>query len=293
LPDHVLLYHFHLGHSKEAALQLDLSSGGSFTHNSISEGKAILEKILENAPYTGIYDEFPRETIESGPDQQKEAYAAEYKIPSNPSYDLVAIEPPIQGTHHTPRDDEPHPFTYPFEFEDDHFFDAELGNTLEPPISTSSHALNSYMRHQGKFKDEISNEPMEEEPIHIEAISILSLSMPAFNVPSKSVLDPRGELMSISLTTMTYPSSMEGLNCHKNERAPPETEGIIDEHGSYFLTIPSNPCSYEKSPKSICNSAITCQIYNPFLIFVHKNFKRVVVDTFVYHKFYKFHGVLA
>jgi hypothetical protein len=29
------------------------------------------------------------------------------------------------------------------------------------------------------------------------------------------------------------------------------------------------------------------------LIFVHKNFKRVVVDTFVYHKFYKFHGVLA
>ena len=42
LPDDVLLYHFHLGLSKEAALQLDLSLGGSFTHNYISEGKAIL-----------------------------------------------------------------------------------------------------------------------------------------------------------------------------------------------------------------------------------------------------------
>jgi hypothetical protein len=95
LPDNVLFYHFHLGLSKEAAIQLDLSSGGSFTHNSISEGKAILEKILENTPYTDIYDEFPEETIESGPDQQEEAYAAESKIPSNPSYDPVAKEPPI------------------------------------------------------------------------------------------------------------------------------------------------------------------------------------------------------
>jgi hypothetical protein len=101
LPDHVLFYHFHLGLSKEAAIQLDLSLGGSFTHNSISEGKAILEKILENTPYTDIYDEFPEETIESSPDQQEEAYAAKSKIPSNPSYDPVAKEPPIQGTYHT------------------------------------------------------------------------------------------------------------------------------------------------------------------------------------------------
>ena len=147
MPDHVLLYHLHLGLSKEAALQLDLSSGGSFTHNSISEGKSILEKILENTPYTGIYDKFLEETIESGPDQQKEAYAAEPKICSNPSYDLVAKEPPIQGTHHTSRDDESHPFTCPFEFKDDLFLDADLGNTLEPPNSASSYASNSYMRH--------------------------------------------------------------------------------------------------------------------------------------------------
>ena len=67
LPDHVLLHHFHLGLSKEAALHLDISSGGSFTHNTIGEGKVILEKILENIPYTGIYDEFPK-VVELGPD---------------------------------------------------------------------------------------------------------------------------------------------------------------------------------------------------------------------------------
>jgi len=39
LPDHVLLHHFHLGLSKEAALHLDISLGGSFSHKTISEGK--------------------------------------------------------------------------------------------------------------------------------------------------------------------------------------------------------------------------------------------------------------
>ena len=161
LPDHVLLYHFHLGLSKEAALQLDLSLGGSFTHNFISEGKAILEKILENTPYTGIYDEFPEEEIKSSLGQQKEAHTTESEFSSYPYYDSVAKEPPIQGTYHTSRDDEPHPFTCLFEFKDDLFLDADLGNTLEPPNSTSSHASNSYMRYKGKFKDEISSEPIE------------------------------------------------------------------------------------------------------------------------------------
>jgi hypothetical protein len=85
LPDHVLLHHFHLGLSKEAALHLDISSGGSFAHKTISEKKAILEKILQNIPYTGIYDEFPEETVESSPDQKEEAHATESKIPSSPS----------------------------------------------------------------------------------------------------------------------------------------------------------------------------------------------------------------
>jgi hypothetical protein len=65
LPDHILLNHFYHGLSKEAALHLDISSGGTFTHTSFSEGEAILEKILENTPYTGIFDEFPKEEKKS------------------------------------------------------------------------------------------------------------------------------------------------------------------------------------------------------------------------------------
>jgi hypothetical protein len=56
LPDHILHYHFYCGLSKEAVLHLDIASGGSFSHKLISEGKAILEKILENTPYTSIFD---------------------------------------------------------------------------------------------------------------------------------------------------------------------------------------------------------------------------------------------
>jgi hypothetical protein len=92
LPDHVLLSHFYHGLSKEAAFHLDLSSGGSFTHMSFSEGEAILQKILENTPYMGIYDEFPKEEKEneSSPEPKEEEYATESKIFSNPSNNLVA-----------------------------------------------------------------------------------------------------------------------------------------------------------------------------------------------------------
>ena len=121
LPDHVLLCHFHLGLSKQDALQLDLSLGGSFVHKSVTEGKAILEKILENTPCTGIYGEFPVEAMESSLDQQEEEPATKIEIPSNPFYNLVTAVSPKEGTCHASRDDESHPFACPFEFEDDFF----------------------------------------------------------------------------------------------------------------------------------------------------------------------------
>jgi hypothetical protein len=64
LPKKVLLEHFYLRLTKKAALHLDTTLGGSFLHETINEGKAILEKILENTPYTGIFDEFPKEEKE-------------------------------------------------------------------------------------------------------------------------------------------------------------------------------------------------------------------------------------
>ena len=132
MPDHIILNHFHLGLSKEAADYLDISSGGSFKQITISEGKAILKKIHENTPYTDIYDESPKEIMESSPDQEKEVLATVSKIPLNPSHEPVADEPLIKGMHQTQEDDEPHPSSFPFEFEEDLFED--FGNASNFPV---------------------------------------------------------------------------------------------------------------------------------------------------------------
>ena len=47
-----MLQHFWLGLSKESALQLDISVGGSFTHKTTTEGEALLDRILENTSFT-------------------------------------------------------------------------------------------------------------------------------------------------------------------------------------------------------------------------------------------------
>jgi hypothetical protein len=71
LPNHIH-YQFYRGLNKEAALHVDIASGGSFSNKLVSEGKAILEKILHNTPYTRIFDEFPDEPkeVKPSPNQQ-------------------------------------------------------------------------------------------------------------------------------------------------------------------------------------------------------------------------------
>ena len=146
-------------------------------------------------------------------------------------------------------------------------------------------------------------------------------------VESKLVLDPNGELKSISLINMTHPSLEEALDeinskatnpweildnktsneCHRHGMIetmfPPidiheetplelEKEDDIDEHRSYFMNTSSNPYSHEKSPESIGLSNIaTHKIFNPLVLLVHKIFERMVVDVYVYHKYYRSHCV--
>ena len=145
LPDHVLLHPFHLGLNKEAALHLDISSGGSFSHKTISEGKVIPQKILENTPYTSVFDEFPKE-VEPSPDQQEEANATKSEIPINSSADLVAKEAPTMGTQHISEDDEPHPSMFPFEIEEDLFED--FGNASNLPVQVKP------LVHSAPFEDD-------------------------------------------------------------------------------------------------------------------------------------------
>jgi hypothetical protein len=141
-------------------------------------------------------------------------------------------------------------------------------------------------------------------------------------VESKLGLDSNGELKSIPFANMIHPSLEEVLDkinlsttnpweilenktsneCHRHgmmetmflpidihEDTPLELEkeDDIDEHGSYFINS-SNSCSHEKSPESIGLSNITTHdILNPLVLPIHKDFKRVVVDTYVYHKYYR------
>jgi hypothetical protein len=147
-------------------------------------------------------------------------------------------------------------------------------------------------------------------------------------VESKLALNPNSEFKSISSINMTHPSLEEALDkinlratnpwkildnkmsneCHRHgmmetifssidihEESPLELEKedcIIDEHGSYIMNTSSNPCSHEKSPKSIGLSNIANrEIFNPLMLPVHKYFERVVVDAYVYHKYYRSHCV--
>ena len=86
----------------------------------------------------------------------------------------------------------------------------------------------------------------------------------------------------------------ENLDIHKESILELEREDDINEHGSYFMNTSLNPCSCEKTPKSIGLPNITThEIFNPLILLVYKNFERVIVDAFVYHKYCRSHYVLA
>jgi hypothetical protein len=98
----------------------------------------------------------------------------------------------------------------------------------------------------------------------------------------------------------TYPSIKEALD-ETNSRVtnPSEILNIqirdeddINGHETHSIMASLNPCSYEISPNSIgLSNTITFEISNPLILSVCKNFKWVVVDAYVYHKYCKSHCV--
>jgi hypothetical protein len=72
----------------------------------------------------------------------------------------------------------------------------------------------------------------------------------------------------------------------------PSMEEALDEANSR-VTTSLIPCSYETSPNSIGLSILpTFEISNPLTLSIYKNFKRVVIDAYVYHKYCRSHCVL-
>jgi hypothetical protein len=79
------------------------------------------------------------------------------------------------------------------------------------------------------------------------------------------------------------------IDIHEETPLEFEKKDDIDKHGSYIMNTSLNPRSYEKSPKSIGLSTTTYE--NPLILFVPKDFERVVVDAYVYHKYCRSHSV--
>ena len=67
-------------------------------------------------------------------------------------------------------------------------------------------------------------------------------------------------------------------------------EDNINEHGIYFIATLLTPCSYATSSQSIGLSDITTlEISNPLFLSIYKNFKRAIVDAYVYNKYCRSH----
>ena len=94
IPDPMLLQHFYQGLSEKSAHFLDIASIGVFLHLSISEGRAILDRTLENTPYTDVHDDSPKEKDIPTPVQEIEVSTAEsLPIPSKALAANPILEP--------------------------------------------------------------------------------------------------------------------------------------------------------------------------------------------------------
>jgi len=108
IPEPILLQHFYLGLSEKSAQFLDIASGGGFLHLPISEGRAILETILENSPYTDGHHDSLEEKDNLIPTQEDVSTVESFPIPSK-SLAAYHIPEPFLGT---PREEEIHPLEF-------------------------------------------------------------------------------------------------------------------------------------------------------------------------------------
>jgi hypothetical protein len=108
-PNHVLLLHFYLGLEKESTLYLDITARGLFAHKTTTEGKNILDRILENTS----------PVIETEPLQGHES---SYKDPSIADFEPFHISSLGIETSPEPRtskEEEIQPSKFSFPFEED------------------------------------------------------------------------------------------------------------------------------------------------------------------------------
>ena len=117
----MLLQHFWLALSKESALQLDSTAGGSFTHKTTAEGEALLDRILENTSFT--------ETLPGAGSSNHE----EVPLVDSTSRSPTHLEPTTEPSPEPEmmEEEEIQPLEFPFNIEEDIF--QNFGNTSMYP----------------------------------------------------------------------------------------------------------------------------------------------------------------
>src|SRR6187551_3848900 len=121
LPEPVVLQHFSLGLCPVATTFLDSASGGSFFYLVPSEARVVLDRILDNTPYTRIYDELPDEEEKQPEPEPKEPIPVQSKSisASSPSEPEAYFEPqPYSSPDHYDS-----LYTTLYDFDDDLFED--------------------------------------------------------------------------------------------------------------------------------------------------------------------------
>jgi len=92
IPEVMLLQYFSQGLNPESIKFLDASSGGSFAHLTPSEGRKILDLILEHTSYTRVYDELPDEPSTSPKEEESQSILVHHM--DSPSLPITAISTP-------------------------------------------------------------------------------------------------------------------------------------------------------------------------------------------------------
>jgi hypothetical protein len=119
-----LLQHFYAGLDKESAHHLDLTFGGSFAHLTPTEGREVLDRILDRTSFISM-----QETTLVEPKVHQEEVPAIKSEPIGSQPVDSTPEPSPELKPETPEEEGPQPLEFLQNFEDDNFED--FRNTLK------------------------------------------------------------------------------------------------------------------------------------------------------------------
>ena len=292
IPEEVLLIHFFEGLSKANKQTVNTASRGSFYHLPASEAWNLIDLMSGKSP--SIY--IPEKEKEPVPRQEEEVSIA---ILQPLQSQTLAIDPKPSIPQNSPRE-EGIPTLNLSDADGLDFWFHKRPSSRENSNPRNNGSLREC---PGSCYEEVEDDTSSKgELSHIEN----SNTSPFLITSSKWLecvewMDKEEALMDSDFGSISngefltpfedeiHPTIEEDIS----ETNPGETLNIqigdednINEHGIYFIATSFTPCSYATSSQSIGLSNITTfEISNPLFLSIYKNFKRAVVDAYVYNKY--------